>query len=96
MGLVISEGNIKTTKAIDHLILLAMESLKIGCFVSVAQTVWVLCAFVYSTIDINKIMMIFFSKTAFIHIRTINYTAKTIAYFICQSLVNILSQISTM
>jgi len=60
------------------------------CFISVAQTVWVLCAFVNGAVDVNKIVL-FFSKPAFIHIRAIDYTAKIIAFFICQSLVNILS-----
>jgi len=52
------------------------------CFASVAQTVWVLRAFVYGVVDVNKIMTIFVSKTAFIHVRVIDYTAKTIAHFI--------------
>ena len=92
LGLAIGEGSFKTTKDVYYLGYGEFENL---CFVSVVQTVWVSRAFVYSAVDVNKIMMIFFSKTTFIHICAINYSAKTIAYFICQSLVNILSQIPT-
>jgi len=59
------------------------------CFISVAQIVWVSHAFVYGAVNVNKIVT-FFRKISFIHICEIDYTAKSIAYFIPQSLVNTL------
>ena len=86
MGLVISEGSFKTAKPVDYLICLTKEGLKIFY---VVQTVQVLRAIVYGMVGANKIRCCFFSKTAFVHICTITYSATATAYLNCPSLVNV-------
>ena len=62
------------------------------CLVSVAPMVCVSHMFVYDAVDINKI----FSKTAIIHLCASDCRAKTRPWSICQSMVNIESQIPTL
>ena len=39
---------------------------------------------VYGAVNINRVVTVFLSKSlSYIRIRTIDYTTKTIAYFIC-------------
>ena len=66
------------------------------CFIFVAPMVCVLRTFVYNVVDLNIIVVVFFfNKTAFIRLCASDCRAKTIVWLICQSVVNIVSQIPT-
>ena len=61
IGPVLKEGRLKSIKTIYHLIRLLMESLKI-CLVSVPPMVCMSHAFVYDTVNVNKIVVISSTK----------------------------------
>jgi len=91
MGLVIGGESFKTTRTVYHLICLAMKSLKIFVSIQLFKLYGCHVHFFYNAVNEKQNCEEFFSKTAFMHVRAINYTKKTIAYFIFQSLLKILS-----
>ena len=62
IGPVLKEGRLKLFKTIYHLIRLFIDSSKNLCFASLAPTVCVSRAFVYDTINVNKIVIVSSNK----------------------------------